>query len=337
MPPIIRARHDLALTARVVRSVPLFYADGSSPEHDRPAHVRSASGLVRAGDHVAVIQDDANFVALADPATGQARAITLPAGQAGLRQFDDLRGNKRFKLDLESCVTLGDADGGGMLVAFGSGSTPLREKIVLVRGAASPDREPDPDVRVVDASALYTLLRAEVGFSGSELNVEGAAVATGVLRLFNRGNGAPHGDLQPVNAMCDVDLAAFLAFLGDPATAPPPPPREVTQYDLGAIDGLPLTFTDAAERGGAILYAAAAEASPDATRDGPVAGCAIGIIQGGEARYAVVEDSRGDHYAGKIEGILPHPADPVRLWVVIDRDDPGAPSELLEVVLGGTW
>jgi len=331
MPPTVRACHDSALTARVVRRVPLLYADGADPALDRPAHVRSASGLVRAGGRVAVIQDDANFVALADPATGQARAITLPAGEGGLRQFDDLRGNKRYKLDLESCVIVDDGE--GTLIAFGSGSTPLREKIVTVRGVASASAH----VRVVDASALYTALRAETGFSGSELNVEGAALAGGVLRLFNRGNGAPHGRLQPVNATCDVDLAAFLAFLADPATAPPPPLRDVVRYDLGAIDGLPLTFTDAEERGGALLYAAAAEASPDATRDGPVAGCAIGIIHDGQARYAMVEESRGGRYAGKIEGILPHPDDPARLHAVIDRDDPGAASELLEVVLGGEW
>jgi len=332
MPPTIRTRHDPALTARVVRTVPLLYADGGDPALDRPAHVRSASGVVRAGGRVAVIQDDANFVALADPATGQARAITLPAGEAGLRQFDDVRGNKRFKLDLESCVMVEDGNG-GTLIAFGSGSTPLREKIVTVHGIASPSA----DVRVVDASALYAALRAETDFSGSELNVEGAAMTGRLLRLFNRGNGAPHGQLQPVNATCDVDLAAFLAFLADPSTAPPPPLRDVVQYDLGAIDGLPLTFTDAAERAGDLLYAAAAEASPDATRDGPVAGCAIGIIRGGEARYAVVEDARADRYAGKIEGILPHPDDPTRLHAVIDRDDPGAASELLEVELGGEW
>jgi hypothetical protein len=333
MPPIIRARHDPALTARVVRSVPLLYAGGADPGLDRPAHVRSASGLVRAGGRVALIQDDASFVALADPATGQARAIALPAGEAGLRQFDDLRGNKRFKLDLESCVMLEDADGGGTLIAFGSGSAPLRETIVLVRRVASPQ----PDVRVVDASPLYAVLRAETGFSGSELNVEGAALAGGVLRLFNRGNGAPRSGLLPVNATCDLDLAGFLAFLTDPSAAPPPQPREVTQYDLGQVSGLPLTFTDAVERGGAILYAAAAEASPDATRDGPVAGCAIGIIHDRKATFAVVEDSRGERYAEKIEGILPHPADPARLWAVIDRDDPRAASELLEVVLGGEW
>src|ERR1700750_1025366 len=91
MPPFVHARFDPALTARVVRSLPLFYAQGADVALDRPAHVRSASGLVRVDGQVAVIQDDANFVALVDPATGRARAITLAAGAQGRLQFDDER------------------------------------------------------------------------------------------------------------------------------------------------------------------------------------------------------------------------------------------------------
>ncbi|HEX8244150.1 MAG TPA: hypothetical protein VF541_11655, partial [Longimicrobium sp.] len=196
----------------MVRSVPLLYADGADPALDRPAHVRAASGAVLAGGRLAVVQDDANFIALVDPGTGRAAAVTLPAGEGGARQFDDLRGNKRFKLDLESCELLGDGDGREMLVAFGSGSTPLRERIVVARGLDGAE----PQIEIVDASALYALLRAETDFAGSELNVEGAAKVGGVLRLFNRGNGAPHGDLRPVNAKCDLALDALHAFLRDP-------------------------------------------------------------------------------------------------------------------------
>jgi len=313
----IRARHDRSLSARVIRSMPLLYAEGADASLDRPAHVRSASGLTRVAGCVAAVQDDANFVAVIDPATGLARAITLPAGEGGLRQFDDLRGNKRFKLDLESCVTVEDKYGWEMLLAFGSGSLPARERIVLVRGVETDAA----DARVIDASALYAAFPP--GFRGSELNVEGAAVMGATLRLFNRGNGAARDGLVPVNASCDLDLAALLAFLRDPA-ADPPRPTHVVRYDLGAIGGLPLTFTDAAAVPGALLYAAAAEDSPDATRDGPVAGCAIGLIEGDAARYCEVEGN-----PGKIEGILPLSSD--RLLAVVDPDDPGTPSTLLEI------
>ena len=327
----IRARLDPSLSARIVRSVPLLYADGADASLDRPAHVRSASGITRVAGAIAVVQDDASFVAVVDAATGLARAITLPAGEGGLRQFDDLRGNKRFKLDLESCVTVDGDDGREILLAFGSGSLPARERIVLVRRVESDDA----DARVIDASALYARFHATPGFSGSELNVEGAAVVGGTLRLFNRGNGAARDGLVPVNASCDLDLAALLAWLGDPSTTPPPPLRTFVQYDLGAIGGVPLTITDAAALDDAVLYAAAAEESPDATRDGPVAGCAIGIIEGDSARYREVEGMDGGPYRGKIEGILP--LAPGRLLAVVDPDDPRVPSTLLEITLGGLW
>jgi len=328
----IIARRDPTLAARVLRSTSLLYADGADAALDRPAHVRSASGLVWAGERVAIIQDDANFIALADPRTGVSGALALPAGEGGLRQFDDVRGNKRFKLDLECCIRLEDADGGETMIGFGSGSTLARDRIVIVRGVAADA----PGVRVVDAGALYAALRAETAFAGSEMNIEGAAVIGGTLRLFNRGNGAPHGDLVPVNATAEVELAAFLAYLDDPASTPPRI-GAIARYELGAIGAFPLTFTDAVARGGAILYAAAAEGSPDATRDGPVAGCAIGILRDGVGRYAEVRNADGTLYPGKIEGILPRGDDPSRLWAVIDRDDPAAPSEILEIVLEGNW
>ena len=129
--PIVQAVRDPALRAIVQRSAPLFYNKGADPMLDRPAHVRAGSSLSWFGDRLALIQDDANFL-LIEPHSLQVDAIPLPAGEGGLRQFDDLRGNKRFKLDLEACVTVPTPDG-DLLLAFGSGSTPDREKIVMLR------------------------------------------------------------------------------------------------------------------------------------------------------------------------------------------------------------
>ena len=323
----IIGRRDPGLTARILRSVPLLYGDGADEAMDRPTHVRAASGVACVNGHVAIVQDDASFVALANPATGRARAIVLPAGEGGVRQFDDLRGNKRYKLDLESCVAVDAGAGGEMLIGFGSGSTSARERIVVVRGIGTEDEA----VEVIDASPLYRRLRETVDFAGSEMNIEGAAILGGTLRLFNRGNGAAVGDLVPVDASCDLDLSAFLAFLRAPSTARVPEPRGVVQYALGELDGVPLTFTDAASRGTSILFAAAAEDSPDTYHDGVVIGSAIGIIEGGEARWTPILDVDGSPYAGKVEGIVPHPSSLDRLLAVIDRDDPRVPSHLLEI------
>jgi len=130
--PIVQAVRDPALRAIVQRSAPLFYNKGADPMLDRPAHVRAGSSLSWFGDRLALIQDDANVLVLIEPYSLQVDAIPLPAGEGGLRQFDDLRSNKRFKLDLEACVTVPTHDG-HLLLAFGSGSTCDREKIVMLR------------------------------------------------------------------------------------------------------------------------------------------------------------------------------------------------------------
>jgi len=102
------------------------------------------------------------------------------------------------------------------------------------------------------------------------------------------------------------------------------------------MDGVPLTFTDAAVYGGRMLYTAAAEDSPDAVRDGPVAGAALGVIApGGSARYAEIVDADGARFAGKVEGLLMR--DARTGWIVIDRDEPATPSQLWEVELQGSW
>ena len=50
------SRLTLATTsARIIRSVPLLYADGADASLDRPAHVRSASGLTRVAGCIAAL------------------------------------------------------------------------------------------------------------------------------------------------------------------------------------------------------------------------------------------------------------------------------------------
>lgn len=327
--PVI-ARRDDAARAVIVRRTPLLYAGGPDPSLDRPGHVRAGSGLAPVGARLAVIQDDAHFLALVDPASGVAHAVTLPAGPGGARQFDARRGTKHLKLDLESCVALRQRDGALVVAAFGSGSTAARERILLAT-FAHPD-EPEPEVRLVEATPLYAALRAESAFAGSEMNVEGAAVVGDRVRLFGRGNGAPRDGVAATNATCDVDAAALLAYLrGD---GPTPAVRDVRAYALGALDDCPLGFTDAAALAdGRVLYTAAAEDSPNAVDDGAVAGSAIGWIapDGGSARWTPLLASDGAPCTEKVEGVVPASADGGRLWVVTDADDPGAPSVLCEV------
>ena len=346
-PPRVVARRDDTLSARIVRSRELRYTAGADPGLDRPVFVRAASGLAWVGGRLAVIQDDANFVALVDPASGGAEAVPLPSGRGGLRLFDDGRGNKADKLDLEAVVRVPDARASSLFVAFGSGSLAPRECVLLCRGLERAGA--DARVTLYDARAFYAELRAATHFAGSELNVEGAAyLGGGYLRLFGRGNGAAHDGLRPVNATCDVDWRALLAHLEAPDDAAPPTPTNVVQFNLGVVGGVALSFTDAAlgprdakDETRWIVYTAAGEASPDATRDGAVAGSAIGVIAERSpemaARWVLLRDATGHPFAGKVEGVAFAPGDRTRLYVVLDRDAHDEPSALCEVALDGPW
>jgi hypothetical protein len=326
------ASADRKLGARIVRSSTLLYEGGADPALDRPAHVRAGSGLARVGRHIAVIQDDANFVALVDPATALARAVPLPEGPGGQRQFGDDRGNKHLKLDLEACVTVPTADG-ELLIAFGSGSSPRREHVAVLSALEGET----PRVALHHVPALYAALRDARAFAGSEMNIEGAVYADGVIRLFQRGNGASRDGGHPVNATCALDWAALRTHLGD-ARADPPRPHDVVQFELGTLDGLPLGFTDAAFSNDVVFFSAAAEDSPDVTRDGVVAGSILGVVdQTGGTRWARLHDHDGGPFRGKVEGVLVDPVARDRLSVVVDQDDPGAPSELCDVMLTGPW
>lgn len=333
------AHLDPARGARVVSRTPLVYRRGADPAFDRPAHVRAGSALaVLATGQLAVIQDDACFLAVFSPDGRDVRDVAFPPiepldARSGVtpRQFDDTRGNKKRKLDLEAVFVTPD----GALIALGSGSSPLRERVVRIQDPAGDA----PRITLHDAPALYRRLREEHAFAGAELNIEGAVVVGDDLLLFQRGNGAPSRELAAVDATARIALGPLLAHLVDGAALPPL--RDVRAWDLGRIDGHRLTFTDAtvAPRTAAIAFLACAEDSPDATRDGPVSAVVLGCLD--EARGHVslgpILDERGAPLLDKAEGLAFDPADPTRAFVVTDRDDPGAPSELLVLALGEAW
>ena len=328
-----RAIQDRRLSARVVARAALRYAGGADEASDRPAHVRAGSGLAPVPEGLIVIQDDSNFLALIDPARpADARAIPLPAGPDGRRQFGDSRANKHLKLDLEACVAIGGPF--SVVVGLGSGSTAARESAVIVRGW---NREA-ADVRVVRAERLYESLRGQASFAGSEMNIEGAVLIDGSLRLFGRGNGAATAALQPVNATCDLPWAELLQYLEVPDEHPAPRPLNVNQYALGDLEAVPLGFTDAACWEDRVLFTAAAENSPDAVQDGPVTGSVIGVISpSGGVGWTPIVDESGSLLREKAEGLALARPDASEVWVIADADDELRASELLRVQLDGPW
>ena len=292
--------------ARVVSRRPLFYSRGADSTLDRPPHVRAGSALARVSNgRLAVVQDDSAFLAYVDIATGRVDDLPFPSPD-GVRQEE-----KKRKLDLEAMITLHD----GTIIAFGSGSTDRRERLVVVRGH---------DARVVDARELYAALRP----FGS-LNIEGAAVHDGDVVFFNRGNGGP----AAIDGTGRMNASALIAHLR--GETPCPPLRDVVSWDLGkSRDGVRLTFTDATvDPAGRLAFLACAEATPDAIQDGPVSGVAIGWIDDRagtlEAGEIVAED--GAPLTDKAEGLAF--IDAHRAFAVVDKDDPQKPCELLELAL----
>ena len=119
------------------------------------------------------------------------------------------------------------------------------------------------------------------------------------------------------------------------------------RYQPQAHGNSGLSFTDATAGWGSdgvtrpVFYCAAAEASPDATRDGDVMGSAIGVIEerNGDtsARWVELQDRAGTRLTLKAEGIALARGASDRLLVVVDVDAYDRPSELLEVQLEGPW
>jgi hypothetical protein len=309
--------YDRRLKAHLSQLRPLHYAAGADPKNDLPGFVRAASAIRRAGARLVIVQDDVNALAIVDPYTGITRPLLLPAGPAGERVFDDLRGNKPLKLDLEACVRLPY----GRLVAFGSGSSPLRERLVVLDLA----REAVP--RIVEAPPFYAALRAQAAARSAELNIEGAVVQSGYLRLLQRGHGKRRSALW--NAVLDFALADFTGWLDGKREVPPL--QRALEVDLGGVSGVPFGFTDGCVTvSGRLAFLACAEDSVDVRSDGPVLGCRFGWL-GADGRHGTMTDVLGpDGHPTrlKLEGIETVEDNETLFQVVADMDRPDEPAVL---------
>ena len=258
--------------------------------------VSAASGLVALPDRLCLVADDEVFLSVYGlDGAPWGRIPLFPDVLPG-----DHVGRKRRKPDLEAVALLPD----GRVLALGSGSTPARRRGALL----DPTR--DTTARVIDLGPLYEQLSPAV----PDLNIEGAAVSGDALWLLQRGNG-----LARFNATIELDLAAVLRTLGETASLESSALRAVVRVDVGDLDGVALTFTDAIARpGGGLIFSAAAEDTLDTYQDGVCAGSIIGILVDGQVtRHVRVNPTL------KLEGIAlagdggTGPA----LWLVADPDD----------------
>lgn len=309
--------------ARIVSATPIVYAHDYAAE-DLPASVRGGSSLRTWNEQLIAVQDDISALALIDPKPPhQATALLLERGHDGRRTFGPSLGNKPHKLDLEASIVLPD----GRYVAFGSGSSNLRPREVLVVV------QPNHSFRQLDAHDFYTMLRQNVAFAGDDLNIESALVVDDDLWIFQRGNSAVSD-----NAIGRMPLARFVRYLDTGAL---PELIEVRSFPLGEIRGVPWGVTDAAQTpSGEIFAIAAAEDTDNPYDDGDILGSIFVRLEGrslADLRYQrfPIADTDGRPTQRKIEGLTYHSGgdgeSPLQFWAITDEDDEEVTSELLVI------
>lgn len=279
----------------------------------RPHYVSAASGLVCHGAFLYVIADDEHHLGVFrrdDSAPG--RSIRLFQGDLP----HEHKARKKAKPDLEALALLPPFAGyphGGLLAA-GSGSKANRRKGALM--AIGADGAVQGEARVVDLSGLMTPLEAEFG----KLNIEGLAIAGDELRILQRGNKG-----HKRNAVVHFALGPFLESLAHNDTGPLRP-LSIKDHDLGDINGVPLTFTDAAMLpNGEMVFSAVGEDTEDSYADGPCAGAVIGLIDAeGTLRWIapVSETCKIEGVGARLSG------DTLNLLLVTDADDIAIPAAL---------
>jgi hypothetical protein len=280
----------------------------------RSPFMSAASGLVKVNNLLYVVADDEHHL-------GVFSADHLGPGEL-VRLFDgtlpdQAKKRKAQKPDLETLLLLPTFTGypHGALLAMGSGSRPNRDTGVLLGLDVMGNINSAP--RLIDLSLLYDAIRAEV----VDLNIEGAVIADDRLILVQRGNKAG------ANALIVCELDSFiddLALHNAPRLRAPPVVRAV---ELGDIEGVPLSFTDAAGLpDGNLLFTAAAENTDNSFDDGACSGSAIGIV---DANGNLVTIERLDQ-PYKVEGVSAMiDADGIHLLLVTDADDASKPACLL--------
>lgn len=289
------------------------------------AHISACSGLIElAGRWFAVSDDEHHLAAFDLDPLLPVQLIRLFEGDLP----DDSVQRKSQKPDLE-VLTLLPASARhphGALLALGSGSKPIvRERGVCIplgedRAHAAPQH--------FNLTPLYTPLRKHF----ADLNIEGAMFAGDAFRLLQRGNASDTPTACVTYAARDI-----LNWIAGDAAALPAIMRLDT-IDLGHVEGVPLTLTDAAPVAGhPELWAvsAAAENTANSYADGPCVGSAIAFLN---AKNEIV----AKHMlfgAPKVEGIVATvSADGankapgfVTLTMVTDADDPQRASQVLRV------
>ncbi len=262
--------------------------------------VRAGSALLAVEGSLLVIGDDAFRLTRIGP-DGAVSHTALAGSGAPLP--------KPLKPDFEAAARAPD----GSIWVFGSGSTSARWQLVHLSGTDHRH------VRAYDGAPLYSALEALLGTAP---NIEGAVFRAGRLLLLHRSTG--HSDDLL------IDLAAHGLDSGHEVH--PTVRARISPPDLA---GIPAHATDLASTAdGRLVVLAAAEDTLDPVLDGPVAGTALGVLEGEDVRWSPILEADGSPCVRKAEGLVLD-IDLRGGWAVTDRDDPEQPAELLRLEITG--
>ena len=279
----------------------------------REPFLSAASGVVRRGDRVYVIGDDElslGVFRLTDPGPG--RLCRVLSGELPVDEEE----RKAHKADLEALSLLPPFEDHpwGALLGLGSGSGPGRSRGFVWALLADGSLRGDP--REIDLAPVYELLGKDI----SELNIEGAAVMGDRLWMLQRGNTD-----DGRNIVAELSLEQVMRSLRRDLRIDADELLAVRSYDLGDLDGVPLTFSDGTPIGREILlFTASAEA------DDGIRGSVVGTIDlDGQVQRLRTIDRRF-----KVEGVHASvDTGVVDLLFVCDQDEPGTASPLLSAAM----
>ena len=279
----------------------------------------AASGLVRRSDFLYVIGDDSNELGVFPMEGGPGRRVPIFEGELP----GEHKARKAAKPDLEALTGLPPYEDHphGALLALGSGSTDARRRGFV--WGLGPDGELTGEVVVLDLAPMYAALAPVV----HDLNIEGVAVQGERLLLFQRGNSE-----TGLNAVVELALAEVVRDILERKPVEASEIHGIHEYDLGRLDDVQLTFTDAdGLPDGRVVFSCAAEDTSNPYDDGAIVGSAIGIL-GTDLSVERVEPLSDPSY--KVEGIDAVESDElIHLLMVCDADDASIPSPLLSATI----
>lgn len=321
-PNLLSPRFLSRLSLSPVRTLTL---DHPSREHRR-AHLSAASGLVQVDDWIYIVADDENHLGIFNYHTHENGILQrLFSGDLPLA----LEERKAEKPDLEvlTLVPPSKKYPQGALLGLGSGSKETRRQGIII--PFHHQGKLHADVEIINLASLYQQLKKEVG----KLNIEGAVIIDEDIILFQRGNRK-----NKVNASIRFPLEHFYhSILSADSELTEHEDKKlkinITHYDLGEIESVPLCFTDATTLpDGEIIFTAAAENTADAYLDGACLGSAIGIINSNGELHSLYSIDK----VVKLEGVqakIVH--NKIHLLLITDADDETTAAQLYSAELPG--